>query len=166
MKNASFSYSQHFPGSSAGVARLVRDQEVGGSIPPCPKNKTIGLAGRFFLFGSRGELNVKWRRANARMRRHGWRRKELTPARSKATGSRRSGGSIPPCPINKNRSANAGRFFLFGAKGDYAAKRSFLIVISLILTNCRYPLAIVNFEKLHDGLRLRRLACKFLGHGC
>ena len=25
-----------FTGSSAGVARLVRDQEVGGSNPPCP----------------------------------------------------------------------------------------------------------------------------------
>ena len=34
-------------GSSAGVARLVRDQEVGGSNPPCPISPKVEKAKKF-----------------------------------------------------------------------------------------------------------------------
>ena len=36
-----------FTGSSAGVARLVRDQEVGGSNPPCPISPKVEKARKF-----------------------------------------------------------------------------------------------------------------------
>ncbi len=101
-------------GSSAGVARLVRDQEVGGSIPPCPtyKDRSASPVG-LFLFPGPGGIDREPPPSEGEEEPPGTAAEGGEGGLERADRKSANGRQFPLARLTKDRSASPVGLFLF-----------------------------------------------------